>query len=131
MQSFIENYKNILQHKYAQFEGRATRREFWSFVLVNAIVGIIISIVDSIIGLHDNSFNLNSLYSLAVFIPSLALAVRRLHDIGKSGWWELLVLIPIIGWIVLLIFAIMESQPGANQYGPNVTNIPPVPPAAV
>lgn len=62
---------------------------------------------------------LSGLFSLALFIPSLAVAVRRLHDIGRSGWWLLIGLIPLVGAFVLLVFAVQDSQPGSNAYGPN------------
>lgn len=108
--------------QYFDFSGRARRTEYWMFSLISALIGIGLAIVDSTLGLPgagEGSGPLNSLYSLAVFIPSLAVSVRRLHDIGRSGWWLLLALIPIIGWIVLLIFHCTDSDPGKNQYGPN------------
>ena len=110
-----------LQH-YADFTGRARRSEYWYFVLFNFIVSILIGLSLGVIaGLLNVPalVYLAYLWSLAVFIPSLAVSVRRLHDIGRSGWWLLLSLIPLIGAIILIIWHCTDSQPGANQYGPN------------
>lgn len=114
-------YIEVLR-KYAVFRGRARRSEFWYFVLFNVIVSIVLSIIDAIIGLRIGDANvgiLSSIYGLAVLIPTIAVWVRRLHDTGRSGWWYLLILIPLIGIIVLIVFAVQDSQPGDNQYGPN------------
>ena len=103
--------------KYAEFKGRSDRAEFWYFVLLNAIVSIVLSIISSIIGDHERNV-LGNLYSLAVFCPSLAVGMRRLHDIGKSGWWTLLGLIPIVGWIWLIVLFAQKSDSASNKYGP-------------
>lgn len=107
-------YIEVLK-KYAVFNGRAHRQEFWMFTLFHIIACIICSIIDSLasIGL------ISLLYSLAVFLPCLGVSIRRLHDIGRSGWWLLLSFIPVIGWILLIYWACLDSQPGTNQYGPN------------
>ena len=110
-----------LQH-YADFTGRARRSEYWYFVLFNFIVSILIGLSLGVIaGLLNVPalVYLAYLWSLAVFIPSLAVSVRRLHDIGRSGWWLLLSLIPLVGAIILIIWHCTDSQLGANQYGPN------------
>ena len=110
-----------LQH-YADFTGRARRSEYRYFVLFNFIVSILIGLSLGVIaGLLNVPalVYLAYLWSLAVFIPSLAVSVRRLHDIGRSGWWLLLSLIPLVGAIILIIWHCTDSQPGANQYGPN------------
>ena len=110
-----------LQH-YADFNGRARRSEYWYFVLFNFIVSILIGLSLGVIaGLLNVPalVYLAHLWSLAVFIPSLAVSVRRLHDIGRSGWWLLLSLIPLVGAIILIIWHCTDSQPAANQYGPN------------
>lgn len=112
----MEHYVGVLK-KYAVFEGRSTRSEFWYFVLFNFLIAVAIGIVEGVI--FRGSMVLGILYSLAVFIPGLAVTVRRLHDIGKSGWWILIWLIPLIGWIVLLVFYVTDSEPGVNAYGPN------------
>lgn len=103
----IENYKNVLS-KYAQFEGKATRSEYWYFVLANLIIAIILGIISGIIG--DETGILSLIYGLIVFLPTLAVAVRRLHDIGKSGWWWFINIVPIIGSIWFLILMVMPSK---------------------
>ncbi len=114
----IDNYKDVVMNKYATFTGRATRSEYWWFVLGSLIISVALSIIDSIM-FDSKSGVLQPLFSLAVLVPSIAVGIRRLHDIGKSGWWILISIIPIIGWIIALIFAVTDSQPMANQYGPN------------
>jgi uncharacterized membrane protein YhaH (DUF805 family) len=91
------------------------------FVLFNIIIAIVLSIIEEVIGISSKPGQgiLTNIYSLAILLPSLAVGVRRLHDIGRTGWWLLIGLIPLIGAIVLLIFAVQDSQPGTNQYGPN------------
>jgi uncharacterized membrane protein YhaH (DUF805 family) len=108
--------------KYVDFSGRARRSEYWYFALFSFLVGIATSILDAILGTgYDDTTGglVNSLGGLVLFLPSLAVAVRRLHDIGRSGWWFLLVLIPIIGWIVLIVWFCTDSERGANKYGPD------------
>jgi len=100
--------------KYVDFSGRARRSEYWYFTLAYAIVSIIVGIIAKVTGLNI----LSTILSLAVLLPSLAVGARRLHDIGKSGWW-LLINLTGIGAIVLLIWAVTDSQAGSNQYGPN------------
>ena len=102
--------------KYAVFNGRARREEYWMFVLFNIIIAVAISFIEGLIG---SSGLLGALYALAVLLPSIAAGVRRLHDIGRSGWWLLIGLIPIIGSIVLIFFLASDSKPEENQYGPN------------
>ena len=113
---------DCLTKKYACFSGRARRQEYWLFALFNIIAGIIIGVIAgvlvSVTKVTAFAF-LGTIYNLAVLIPGLAVLFRRLHDIGKSGWWWLLAFIPFIGWIVLLVFCCLDSQPGDNQYGPN------------
>jgi uncharacterized membrane protein YhaH (DUF805 family) len=112
-------YTDVLK-KYAVFTGRAPRAEYWYFVLFNFIISILLSIVSGIIS--DKMSILGMVYLLAVMIPSIAVGIRRLHDIGKSGWWLLLGLIPIIGTIWIIVLLVMDSQPEANVYGPNPKN---------
>lgn len=113
-------YLKVLKD-YAVFSGRARRREYWWFVLINCIISLVLAMVQHTL---DWTFNngeglLTILYSLAVLIPSIAVLVRRLHDIGRSGWWALIGLIPFIGWLVLLVFTLSDSQSGRNAYGAN------------
>ena len=116
MNWYLDAWKN-----YFTFTGRARRKAYWIFVLFNIIAAVIAGVLDGVLGLGgDTGYGpISGLYSLAVFIPGLALAVRRLHDTGRTGWWMLIGLIPLIGWIVLLVFFVTDSQPGTNQYGPN------------
>ena len=119
--------------KYADFSGRARRKEYWVFVLFNIIISIVLTVCDVFVGTYSASASigiLSGIYSLAVLIPGIAVTVRRLHDTGRSGWWILIVLVPIVGWIVLLIFMLLDSQP-QNAYGPSpkageatVANVP-------
>lgn len=110
-------YLGVLKNKYAEFTGRARRTEYWMFALFNLLASMVLGVVDRI--LFRGHGILGGLYSLAVLIPSIAVSIRRLHDTGRSGWWLLLAFVPILGWIALLIFAVQDSQPGANAYGPN------------
>ena len=114
-------YLEVLK-KYAVFSGRARRKEYWFFVLFNLIISLVLTFIDSALGTLNEETGyglLSGVYSLAVLIPSLAVAVRRLHDTGRTGWWLLIGLIPLIGLIVLLIFFVQDSKPGENEYGPN------------
>lgn len=114
-------YLKVLK-QYADFNGRARRTEYWMFALFNFIFSIVAIILDNILGtaIEDVGYGLfYFLYALAVLIPSLAVAVRRLHDIGKSGWMILISLIPIIGGIWLLVLLVTNSNPGENEYGAN------------
>jgi uncharacterized membrane protein YhaH (DUF805 family) len=113
--------------QYADFHGRARRTEFWMFVLVNVVISIILGIIDTATG-TANAFAsggmasyspgiLGSIYGLAVLIPSIAVTVRRLHDTDRSGWWFFIQLIPVVGGIVILVFACLEGTRGPNRFG--------------
>jgi len=108
-------YLEVLK-QYAVFSGRARRKEYWMFVLFSTIIDLVLGVIE---GLAGGPGILASIYSLAVLIPSIAVSVRRLHDTDRSGWWLLIVLIPLIGAIVLLVFMVQDSQSSGNQYGPN------------
>ena len=101
--------------KYATFSGRARRSEYWWFFLAYFLVYFVAVIIDALLGVMV----LEVVVGLAVLIPSLAVGVRRLHDVGQSGWWLLIALIPLVGAIVLLVFACQDSQPGPNRWGPS------------
>ena len=105
---------------YINFQGRATRAEYWWWTLFIVIADVVLGIVDSILG---TGF-LGSLFGLAIIIPGLALGARRLHDIGKSGWWQLLWFAIIVGWIILLVWAIRQGNRGQNQHGPDPRTTP-------
>ena len=108
--------------QYADFGGRARRKEYWMFCLFNAIISFVISFILGIVAGLTGMMELilmSYIYALAVFVPSLAVCVRRLHDVGKSGWMYLIVFIPIVGWIWLFILFCQDSQYGVNEYGEN------------
>ncbi|MFF3023877.1 DUF805 domain-containing protein [Gottfriedia sp. NPDC057948] len=111
----MEWYLKVLKN-YAVFNGRARRKEYWMFFLFNAIITIILSILQSIADI-DNL--LTGIYGLLTILPSLAVGARRLHDSGRSGWWLLLGIIPFIGAIILLIFFCLDSEEGDNRFGVN------------
>lgn len=132
MEQFQRYFVDTLKNRYAAFKGRATRSEYWYFMLFFIIIALILTALDSMIinpllGIQPlvetaRTGILSMLFSLGTLIPSVALAIRRLHDIGRSGWWILLGVIPIvniIGIFVLLYFFIKDCQPGENLYGPN------------
>ena len=114
-------FLDVLKNKYAKFDGRARREEFWMFILFNVIIAIGLFVVDFVIGLvlRHNFHILGTLFFFAMLVPRIALAVRRLHDTNRSGWFVLLSVVCCIGWVMLLIFYIQDSTPGENQYGPN------------
>ena len=108
--------------KYAVFTGRARRKEYWFFALFNVIFLVVATILDNLLKTTFENLSygwIYLLYALAVLIPSIAVVVRRLHDVGKSGWWYFIALIPLVGGIWLLVLMCTDSQPGDNQYGPN------------
>ena len=107
-------YLSVLKN-YVGFSGRARRKEYWMFTLINAIVGAIINVIQLILGLELPY--LSMLYLLATFLPVLALAIRRLHDPDRAGAWALLFFDPFIGWRVLLVFFCTEGTSGSNRYG--------------
>lgn len=114
-------YLDVLK-KYAVFDGRARRKEYWMFVLFNIIAIVVLSGLDGAMGTYNMEYGLGTLsgiYCLAVFLPSLGVAIRRLHDTDRSGWWILVGLIPFIGGIILLVFMVLDSTPGTNRFGPN------------
>ena len=107
MEYFIGAFK-----KYADFTGRARRKEYWMFILFYMILYVVLSVIDSVIG----TVFLSVLFSLALIIPSISIAARRLHDTGRSGWWQLISLIPLLGVIVLIVFLAQDSH-DENKYG--------------
>ena len=119
-------YTDVIQ-KYAVFSGRADRPEFWWFTLINAIIGWLIYFLGIAI-LGRGGVAIAFLYDLAVFLPALGVAIRRLHDTNRSGWWILIALVPFIGWIILLVFYASAGTPGPNDHGPDpkgqVGNVP-------
>lgn len=116
--TFVEAVKSVFT-KYATFSGRARRSEYWYFFLFNCIVSALIGAIGAAIGGESTASSLSSIWSLAVFIPTLAVSWRRLHDIGKAGGYWFLNFIPLVGQIILLVWFCKDSQPEDNQYGPN------------
>ena len=108
-------YLAVLKN-YTGFSGRARRTEYWMFFLFNAIIGIVLNVLGRASGVFTVLYYL---YALAVLLPAIAVAIRRMHDIGKSGFWILIGLIPIIGWIWAIVLTATPGQPGPNQYGPD------------
>lgn len=118
---------------YANFSGRASRSAYWWWALFNFLVSLAAQILDRALGLGpvgaDTTYGLRAgvitgLLGLALLLPSLAVGVRRLHDTDRSGWWILIVIIPIIGWLVLIFFFVTPGTPGPNRYGPPSINHP-------
>jgi uncharacterized membrane protein YhaH (DUF805 family) len=120
--SFTEAIQTCF-HKYVGFSGRARRSEYWWFALFALLVSIVATSLDAVFGTMDGDTNagvIAGIASLALLLPSIAVAIRRLHDTSRSGWWILIGLIPIVGWIVLLVFYLQSSR-GDNSYGPSPT----------
>ena len=122
----MEWYLKVMRDNYANFSGRARRKEYWMFVLVQTIVMIGLMILDSVLGLDFElkgiSLGYGYLYLIGLivhFIPSLAVLVRRLHDVGKSGWFYFIFLIPLIGVLWLLVLFCTEGQKQDNKWGPD------------
>ena len=108
-------YLAVLKN-YAGFDGRARRTEYWMFVLFNVIITVVLDLIGMAVRLVGI---LGFVYGLAVLIPSLAVGVRRLHDTGRTGWWLLIGLIPIVGTIILIVFMATPGDRGNNGYGPD------------
>ena len=107
-------YIKVLK-QYADFNGRAHRTEFWMFILFSFLVSLALTIIDVVLGLGILAF----IYWLAVLVPSIAVTARRLHDTGKSGWWQLVGLVPLVGFIILIVLLVIDSEAGANKFGSN------------
>ena len=112
-------YIQVLK-KYADFSGRASRREYWWFVLFTTLASLILAVVDSALGTFNDQAGmgmLGGLYALLVLLPTIGVQVRRLHDVDRSGWWLLIYLVPLVGMIVIFVFACMKGTPGSNRFG--------------
>lgn len=122
MDSIVQNYRNVLLNCVG-FQGRATRGEFWNFVLANFWVSVVLGVFDNAL-FHPKNWPgpLAIFFFMLVLVPSISTPFRRLHDTGKTGWWLLSVFVPIIGWAVLLYFFVKDSDPD-NEYGPNPKQI--------
>ena len=100
---------------YVNFNGRACRSEYWYWVLFIILADIVAGIIDYLLGMQIVS----SLFGLVTLLPGIAVSIRRLHDLDRTGWWILLALIPLIGWIILLIWYISKGTDGPNRFGPD------------
>lgn len=119
MEQFKRYFVDTLKHRYADFEGKATRSQYWYFVLFYVLLSIVLVLIDTfvvnpLLGMNIQEASqggiLQMVFALALIIPTIAIGVRRLHDIGKSGWWMLISLVPIIGFLVLIFFFVQESK---------------------
>jgi uncharacterized membrane protein YhaH (DUF805 family) len=106
--TFQESLQVCLKQKYADFNGRASRSEYWWFALAMIIGNLVLSRISATLG---------AVFAIAVFVPSIAAAARRLHDTNRTGWWQLIALIPLLGAIVLIVFLALEGTAEDNQYG--------------
>ncbi len=111
----MDMFIKVVRDNYANFEGRARRNEFWMFVLIASVISLGTFLVDG--RLFPGKLLITNLFSLAILVPNVAVSIRRLHDTGKSGWWQLLYILVIIGWIPLIIFLAKDSDIGDNEYG--------------
>lgn len=123
MEAFNTYFLDIIKNKYAQFDGRARRKEYWMFMAVYIVIYIVLAIIAAIFGAISSTlgsifYGLIGLACLAIVVPSIALGIRRLHDTNKSGWFMLLGLVPIAN-LYLLYLLIIEGDKGDNQYGPD------------
>ena len=126
----IEWYKKVVFENYANFKGRARRSEYWYFALANGLISILLIMIGAILGgIFGDAITggiigyiLFALYSFATLLPGLGVVVRRLHDVGKSGWFYFIALIPFVGGIWLLVLFCTEGDQGPNQYGSDPKN---------
>jgi len=126
MNSYIDALK-----KYATFSGRANKKEYWIFICVNLLIFFVLALLEQVLFPSTNrtELNLNPLsyiqlgFMLALLLPTIAVSVRRMHDIDKSGYWNLLFFIPLLGGIALIFFFIQDSDPEENQYGPVTSDL--------
>ena len=125
MNRFTEELKKYVIEalkKYAVFSGRSRRKEYWYFALFLVALGLLLSLIDGLIGTFNSPAGIESLsdvFKILLVIPGIAVSVRRLHDIDRSGWWFLISLVPLIGVIALIVLLVQDGTPGSNRYGPN------------
>lgn len=110
--------------KYVKFDGRATRKDYWGFFLINILVSVVLGLVEAILGMDEGFFS--SLYTLAVICPNISLCTRRLHDGNRSGWWQLAYIIPLLNFYLLYMLWIKPSTPGENKFGAPTSAAAPV-----
>lgn len=107
--------------KYAVFKGRARRREYWMFTLISCVIAIVLMKADEIFGTGEI---IQNVYTVALLLPCITVMVRRLHDTDRSGWWALFSLVPLVGFITVMVFMCLDSTPGDNEHGPNPKGTP-------
>ena len=105
-------YMNVMRN-YVNADGRARRKEYWTFFLIYIVIMLVAGVLDSVLGLGV----IGGLVALVHLLPSICVGIRRLHDINRSGWWLLVALVPLVGWIIALYWAVKEGDTGANPYG--------------
>lgn len=119
----IANFLDVVKNKYVQFTGRAGRKEYWLFYLVNIALYLLFVILTSIFGNGVLTLIISVIYTLfglAILLPGIAVCVRRLHDVGKGGGWAFIAFVPIVGVFILLYFMIIKGEPNPNRFGPPV-----------
>lgn len=119
----IANFMDVVKNKYVQFTGRAGRKEYWLFYLVNIALYLLFVILTSIFGNGVLTMIISVIYTLfglAILLPGIAVCVRRLHDVGKGGGWAFIAFVPIVGVFILLYFMIIKGEPNPNRFGPPV-----------
>ena len=114
---FTEAVRGVIVERYADFQGRSPRSEFWWFMLFNFLLNIVIGVVG--VGSETLGNVLGLVVGLALLVPNIAVSIRRLHDTDRTGWWILLYLIPVIGAIVLIVFFVQRGTDGDNRFGPD------------
>ncbi|MCF8483508.1 MAG: DUF805 domain-containing protein [Rhodospirillum sp.] len=119
-------FLHVVSKNYANFQGRASRPEYWWFALFYFVIVIALSFVDVfVLGADDSGFSiLSTIFSLALLLPSLAVAVRRLHDTNRTGWWLLIGIIPLIGFVVMVVFLVSKGTDGSNKFGDKPSTTP-------
>jgi uncharacterized membrane protein YhaH (DUF805 family) len=115
--SFTDAVRHCLAN-YANFTGRARRSEYWFFMLALVLLNIAASILDAVLLSVGVFLSISLLAMLATLVPAIAVATRRLHDVGRSGWWQLVVFVPLVGWIIALVWFARAGDPGPNRFGP-------------
>jgi len=115
MNAVKEYFIDVLKNHYVDFNGRASRKQYWMYILFYVILSIIVGIIGGILGDTINGI-LSVLLNLGLLLPSLSIGVRRLHDTDRSGWWYLIAFLPVIGGLVLLVFMLLPGTEGANRF---------------
>jgi len=118
MMSFTEAVRTCLKEKYYNFNDRAPRSEYWWFALFGWGVTIVLSILDNLIFNNASGSGMfSTIWGIAILLPSIGVGVRRLHDLDKSGWWFLISLIPIVGFIILVFWFVQQGTRAENRFG--------------